>query len=522
LRATPFSSLLSTWDALDLNGTDVPAIRRLCLIDRYYLLIKVLHRHDAWHPWLYARCREVEASPDGHLDLWSRGHYKSTIVTFSGSIQEILRDPEITIGIFSHTAPIAKKFLAQIQREFEANEQLKALFPHILYQNPEAQAPSWSIDKGITVRRKGNPKEATVEAHGLVDGMPTSVHYRLRIYDDVVVDKSVTTPEQVQKTTDAYSLSQALGTENGRVWGIGTRYDFADTYDWILKKGGLKPRIYPATHNGMRDGRLVLFSAEEWANRLRDHTDSDISCQYMQNPLAGEARMFNVEDVQTYEVRPETLMVYILCDPARSKKSGSANTAMMVVGLDYASNKYLLDGVDHKMDLMERWQWLSTLWKKWRSAPGVQGCRIGYEAYGAQADLDYFEEQRRLAGLQLTIDLLEWPREGPGAKDDRVQRLGPDLRSHKFYVPYSTEEGRLTSLQRRMQNEGYEYRIAKPIRRKDENNHVYDLTEHLRTQIHFYPFCGLKDAIDATARIYDLEPTPPIIIDHNALEPEVV
>src|SRR5208282_1300145 len=135
------------------------------------------------------------------------------------------------------------------------------------------------------VRRRSNPKEATVEAHGLVDGMPTSVHYNLRIYDDVVVDKSVTTPEQVQKTTEAYSLSQALGTESGRVWGIGTRYDFADTYEWIIKKGGLKPRIYPATANGMRDGKLVLFSDEEWANRLRDHTDSDIACQYMQNPL---------------------------------------------------------------------------------------------------------------------------------------------------------------------------------------------------------------------------------------------
>src|SRR5208282_5337204 len=200
---------------------------------------------------------------------------------------------------------------------------------------------------------------------------------------------------------------------------------------------------------------------DDWERKVRDQGVQTVSCQLLCNPLAGHMRMFDVSDVQTYEVRPETLMVYILCDPARSKKSGSANTAMMVVGLDYASNKYLLDGVDHKMDLMERWQWLSTLWKKWSVAPGVQGVRIGYESYGAQADLDYFEEQRRLQGLRLTIDLLEWPREGPGAKDDRVQRLVPDLRSHRFYVPYATTEGRLTSLQLRLQSEGYEYRIAK-------------------------------------------------------------
>ena len=36
-----------------------------------------------------------------------------------GVIQEALRDPEITVGIFSHIRPAAKKLLRQIKDTFE-------------------------------------------------------------------------------------------------------------------------------------------------------------------------------------------------------------------------------------------------------------------------------------------------------------------------------------------------------------------------------------------------------------------
>ncbi|WP_230685354.1 hypothetical protein, partial [Streptococcus pneumoniae] len=90
-----------------------------------YLLVKACRRVDALHPWIYGRCREVERAPDDHLDLWAREAYKSTIITFAGSIQEILRDPESTIAIFSHTKGIARKFFRQIRFELESNETLK-------------------------------------------------------------------------------------------------------------------------------------------------------------------------------------------------------------------------------------------------------------------------------------------------------------------------------------------------------------------------------------------------------------
>lgn len=518
----PFGpKLFGAWDQITDGGQDLKGVRALCLLDRYFLLVQMCGRQDMLHPWIYDRCREVEASPTGYIDLWAREHYKSTIITFGGTIQRILQDPEITICIFSHVNSIASDFLRQIKAELEGNARLKAVFPDLLWQDPQKQAPRWSVDGGIIVKRQTNPKEATVEASGLVDGQPTGKHYRLRIYDDVVTDKSVGTPEQIQKTTNSYSLSQSLGVQGGDEWMIGTRYSYADTYNWIMERGALKPRIYAATDSGLRDGIPVYFTQEEWNKRLLKNTDGDIACQYMQNPLSGEQSMFDIADLQVYEVRPETLAVYVLCDPARSKKKGSANTAIIVVGLDYAGNKYLLDGFNHKMDLQERWENFARMYLRWKAAPGVQDVKMGYESFGAVADMDYFKEQMTLPGRpRFDIKELLWPRDGEGSKVDRVQRLVPDMKGHKIFLPHPTDEKNPTRMQREMQKTGYGYRVAASIKRKDENGNVYDLAEQLKMQFHYFPFGGLKDAIDALARIYDMEPRAPNLREPTYAEPE--
>ena len=523
LQGLPFSDLMPGWDGIDSQGRDLEAMRWLARVDRYYLLVKVLNRTDAWHPWLYARCREVEASPDSHLDLWAREHYKSTIITLAGCIQEILKDPSTTIGIFSHTKPIAKAFLAQIKRELEVNALLKGLFKEILWDDPQKQAPTWALDSGIIVKRPGNPKECTVEAHGLVDGQPTSKHFALMVFDDVVTLESVSTPEQITKTTEAWSNADNLGTAGGRRWHIGTRYNFADTYAHMIKTGAVIPRVHAATHDGTKDGRPVLFTDDEWERRLRTQLEATIACQMLQNPLAGSQRWFDPDDLQVYEWRPGTLMCYLMIDPARSKKKSSANTAMALVGIDQEARKYLLDGFDHKMNLAERWQNMRDLWAKWRTAPGILGIKVGYERFGAQADMDYFEERIRVEAVSgLSIEVLEWPSDGDGSKDDRVQRLLPDIRAHNFYLPYEPDDDSpdLTPAQQRMVVAGYDYRIARPIVRRDENGVLYNLSERFRMQVGYYPFTGLKDLIDAVSRIYDLEPRPPEFIDSMILEPE--
>lgn len=523
LLQAPFEKVADLWFVIEKDrGTE--GRRWLAKNDRFYLLVRILHRLDAVHPWLYARCREVELEPYGCLDLWAREHYKSTIITYAGSIQEILNNPDITIGIFSHTKPIAKAFLKQIQMEFEGNEDLRNLFPDVFHANPAKDSPSWSLDGGITVKRRGNPKENTIEAHGLVDGQPTSKHFNILLYDDVVTKESVATPEQIKKTTEAWELSDNLGAMGGKKIHVGTRYSYADTYEKMIERGVVKVRLHPATDDGTMTGKPVLFTPEVWAEKVRVQGEATVACQLLQNPLAGQQRMFNVEDLGVYEVRPEVLNVYIMVDPGRSKKKDSDNTAIVTIGVDYANNKYLLDAFNHKMDLRERWYNSALMFHKWRRQPGVQNVYFGYESFGAQADLEYFEEQmrKRDEGGNFPIVELAWPREGDGSKIDRVQRLGPDFRGHKFYLPYDTDEKNLTNLQRKFSATGQTYRIARPIKRKDSQGGIYDVAKDFRLQVHFFPFGGKKDLLDASSRIYDMEPRAPNFNEPGYVEPQFV
>ena len=530
-------------------------------IDLFFLLVKLLRRPDLNKAWLFDRCREVQESPDGHLDLWAREHYKSSIITFGLTIQDILNEPEITVGIFSHTRPIAKTFLRQIKVEFEGNEWLKHVYSDVLYQEPHKQSPKWSEDDGITVIRTSNPKEATVEAWGLVDGQPTGRHFRLRVYDDVVTRESVTTAEQIEKTTRAWELSDNLGVQadhGGRARYIGTRYALYDTYSAILTRRAATPRLYPATHNGRFDGRPVLFSQQTWDDKLRTQGRTTVAAQLLQNPMADEGATFRSQWLKAYEVRPRTLNVYIMCDPSRGRSATSDNTAIAVVGVGAGGVKYLLDGFCHRMTLSQRWQNLRMLYHRWSAMRGVQHISVGYERYGAQSDDEYFTEQMELEHRQkrpnahFLIQELAWPREGGNSKQERVERLEPDFRNGRFYLPLSVmQDGRpkrwrvdsdpnsgkfgeielldgggLTKLQMQAVEGGSNDLVAKPIICRDpalpgpaQSGGRYDLTLRFMDEYQIFPFGMHKDLIDATSRIYDMDPHPPVLPSSRSSRP---
>lgn len=466
-----------------VEGVEREVERRLCKNDLFYLLTVVCGRKDLNHDWLFARCREVESASDGYLDLWAREHGKSSLITYGLTIRDILRDPEITVGIFSFNRPAAKAFLRQIKVTFETNERLLALFPDILWASPHKESPKWSEDDGIVVKRQGTPRESTVEAWGLVDGQPTGKHFRLQVYDDVVSDASVTTPEMIEKVTKAWETSLNLGSRGGKVRYIGTRWHYADTYRTILDRGAAIERRYPITVDGTIDGEPVLLTREEVAKKRKEMTFT-FGAQMLLDPAADSTQGFLEAWLRYYEDTGDFggLNKYIMVDAASSKKKGSDYTAVAVLGLGPDDNFYLLDAVRDRLSLSERADALFSLHRRWKPKS------VGYERYGMMADIEYIKE--RMARENYRFEITEVG--GQMSKPDRIKRMGPIFESGRFLLPPSLLKTDTEGMRRDL---------------------VHDFIRHEYLP---FPVADHDDLFDAISRIWDIPtvwPKPKVVED---------
>ncbi len=284
--------------------------------------------------------------------------HNSTIITAAETIQDILINPESRIGIFSHTRPIAKGFLRTIKLAFESSGMLKACFPEVLYQNPQVESPKWSEDDGLIVRRQSFAKESTIEAWGLIEGMPTSKHFTKRIYDDIETADVVENPDMIEKLKSRFDLSQNLGTEDGTERVIGTTYHHEGVLEYIRKKTDIHgrriytTRIKPATHDGTPNGNPVLLSQQKIDElKANEHV---FNCQQLLDPTPVGVRKLDSEqltDIQPDKI-PNNLYRFMVIDPAGDNKSGKGDAwGIHVVGVEPfaddlgASNVYILDSL---------------------------------------------------------------------------------------------------------------------------------------------------------------------------------
>ena len=432
------------------EGCRQKTVSYLAHTDLFYLLTRVLHREDADNDWVFKQARMYQAAPDGYLDLWWREGYKTSIITFAGIIQGLMNDPERTYGIFSYTRPAAKKFQRQIKVELEINKVLQQMAPDVFWEDPKKQAPKWSEDDGLVIKRKGNPKEASIEAWGLMDGQPVGPHYSDMHWEDIVNKDTVRTEGILKKARDSVIESLALGAVGGRRRAAGTRWHYADAWQIMIDRKILTPRIWTATKDNTFTGEPWLLTKEELAKKIKEYGPYVAACQLFMDPQQESMQMLKEEWLRYWRAdRTKGLNIYILCDPASEKKVGSDYTCFIVIGLGSDRNYYVINWIRDRLSLTEK----ANILFKWHQQ--YRPVNVGYEKYGMQSDIAHFQDRMERDNYRFGI----MPLGGKLGKAGRIERLIPLFFQGRIHIPetcpYIQYDGETVDLTRIFVNDEY-------------------------------------------------------------------
>jgi hypothetical protein len=389
--------------------------RMLFLNDLFFMVCFGMQIEKANHPFVVKCCHDVQTGPASMtLDIWAREHFKSTVITQAETIQYHLKNPDSCTAIFAYVRPAAKAFLRSIKILCETSELLKWCFPDVLWQKPEVEAPKWSEDDGLIFKRTSNArKESTIEAWGLIEGMPTGRHFERRVYDDVETDDIKDSPDMLTKCYSKFEMSDNLGIDNGVERVIGTYYSHFGPMLKIRDKQDIHgkkmyfTRLKPATENGERNGSPVLISQDRLDKlKMSPHFNSQQLC----DPTPISEAVLNPDYLKPIDSKfiPRTIYKFMVLDQAggdETKKQSKDLWSYGVVGIEPSiddigqSNVYLLDIEADKMSHSEGIDGVVRMYLR----NGIIN-QMGVEKVGLSTTEIHITNALRVKGRRLSLD----------------------------------------------------------------------------------------------------------------------
>lgn len=409
-------------------------------------------------------------------------HGKSELVSKIAPAYFLGRWPHRKVIAASHTADLAENFGGQV-RDYILDPLHTATFSTLAALDPKTTA-------------RGDFKTMSKGEYFAVGvgGTPIGKGGDLIVIDDPFKSrKEAESPTQRQHVKDWYTSSIYSRLEgDGIIVLMHQRWHEDDLAGWLLREHAeenwtvidlpamcIDPQTDPLGR--IKDEALwpERYNEERLFKISRAVGPRDWLSMYQQHPRSQDGDEFKRHYLRYYE-RPAIeiargMTVYVLVDPASSKKKTSDYTTMVVIGIGADGNKYVLDMVRDRLKLSERAAKLMDLHRKWRPR------HVGYESYGMQADIEHIQIVMEQDNYRFTIV----PLGGRMKKEERIRRMLPELESGTWYFP--TE-----------------------MWYKTVDNKVVELIETMiESEMLPFPVSRNDDIIDVLSRIYDTEIVKP-------------
>lgn len=417
------------------------AEKLLCKSDLFYLAKNVLGYKDiteAYHKPIADTLRKYDNSWQFHLH--PRGHFKSTLITVSETVQELLNNPNETILITNAVLGNSISFLKEIKSHFIQNEKFRSLFPEYC---PKSTAEEGNQESFTTPARTNTwLREASVEVSG-IDKSIVSRHYGKIVFDDIVNNINVSNPEQRLKIVNAFKNYLSLLNPGGKIRVIGTRWHYYDLYGYILeeirkdRKNHKDPKFKMFVTSAYVDDDLTepAFPERFTSGILQDLKETQgpyiFSCQYLNNPQPDEEKIFSRKDIRFI---PEPIVeagtnLFYFCSTDPSVSEGERSDPAVIITIAVNSEKQIFI-TDITRDWYNPDSFIDAVLN---TAQRVLPLKFGFEAVSFQKVLKYFlEKEKTKRGIHMNI--VEMKRSSHASKAERIKRIQPFLKAGQIFL----------------------------------------------------------------------------------------
>ena len=392
------------------------------------------------------------------MELWPRGHYKTTI-QIGRIVQDLLWEENETIFICHAVEDEVAKIVQECGTHFQKNDELRALKPQMM---PAKTDRRFLKALQFTVKRSDYAQRQP-SVQGKSTGSEITGAHCNRVYLDDIVGRNTIADSGLPRVKSWFrNTVMPVLNPGGTILVTGTRWDLDDPYAGWLKSKDWQCRVRAALEtDGKADykGKPILLPMREVQLRRRDMGESDFAFQYMNDPSPSGDKPWDPGAEQIIGIKPSKDLpgaagsgsVFVLSDPAPAKQ-GSLKQEGESFRADGTKDDWAFAVVKI---MLYHGQQIGVLLdlsssKGWTKAEGLdEACRLMKvwntnkffnEAYGGLI-ADYSEEMKKAArrnGVPLYLDKGQLPQfksnYGKGAKNDRFGNLCSWAKQLRFYI----------------------------------------------------------------------------------------